>query len=59
MALMDAAEAAVVASGVALGGALVPGDTTKAAIGRGYRFVTAGSDVTMLRQGAAACLSGT
>lgn len=59
IALMQSAEAAIVRSGIALGGALVPGDTTQAAIARGYRFITAGSDVTMLRRGAAACLSGT
>lgn len=59
IALMAQAERAVLASGVALGGALVPGDTAKAAIARGYRFVTVGSDVTMLRQAAAACLADT
>ena len=59
IALMHSAEAAIRESGITLGGALVPGDATQAAIARGYRFVTAGSDVTMLRQGAAACLSGT
>lgn len=59
IALMEEAERAVLASGVALGGALVPGDSPKAAIARGYRFVTVGSDVTMLREGASACLAGT
>lgn len=58
IALLEEAERAVRASGVALGGALVPGDSARAAIARGYRFVTVGSDVTMLRQGASACLAG-
>lgn len=58
VALMREAEAAILASGVALGGALVPGDTAKAAFARGYRFVTVGSDVGMLRQAAAATLAG-
>ena len=59
IALMERAERAVLESGVALGGALVPGDSYRSAIARGYRFVTVGSDVTMLRQGASACLPGT
>ena len=59
IALMEQAERAIVASGVPLAGALVPGDDAKAAFARGYRFVTVGSDVTMLRQGAAASLAGT
>lgn len=59
IALMQAAENAITQSGVALGGALVPGDTATEAIARGYRFVTVGSDVMMLRRGAGACLSGT
>lgn len=50
--LLADAEAATLASGVALGGALVPGDTASAAFVRGHRFVTVGSDVGMLRQAA-------
>lgn len=53
IALMKDAEAAVLGSGVALGGALVPGDTFAAAQARGYRFVTVGNDVGMLRDAAA------
>jgi 4-hydroxy-2-oxoheptanedioate aldolase len=52
--LMGEAEARVLASGLALGGALVPGDTFAAARSRGYLFVTVGNDVGMLRQAAAA-----
>ncbi|MFT3816467.1 MAG: aldolase/citrate lyase family protein [Rubrivivax sp.] len=51
--LLRDAEAAVLASGLALGGALVPGDTARAAFARGHRFVTVGSDAGMLRQAAA------
>lgn len=51
--LLSEAEAATLACGLALGGALVPGDNALAAFGRGYRFVTVGSDVGMLRQAAA------
>lgn len=58
-ALLREAEAAVVSSGLALGGALVPGDTATRCFARGYRFATVGSDVGMLRQGAARCLQGT
>jgi 2-keto-3-deoxy-L-rhamnonate aldolase RhmA len=50
--LLADAEAATLASGMALGGALVPGDTPRAAFARGHRFVTVGSDVGMLRQAA-------
>lgn len=52
VALLGQAEAAVLASGVALGGALVPGDSARAAFARGHRFVTVGSDVGMLRHAA-------
>lgn len=55
-ALLREAEAAVVSSGLALGGALVPGDTAERCFARGYRFATVGSDVGMLRLGAARCL---
>jgi 4-hydroxy-2-oxoheptanedioate aldolase len=58
-ALLREAETAVVSSGLALGGALVPGDTAERCFARGYRFATVGSDVGMLRQGAARCLQGT
>lgn len=57
--LLARAERAVLDGGLALGGALVPGDTARRAFERGYRFVTTGSDVTMLRQGAALCLRET
>lgn len=59
VALLARAERAVLDGGLALGGALVPGDTARRAFERGYRFVTTGSDVTMLRQGAALCLQET
>ena len=58
-ALLAEAERATLESGIALGGALVPGDTAAQAFARGYRFATVGSDVGMLRQAAAAALSGT
>lgn len=58
IALMREAEAAVIASGIALGGALVPGDSARACFSRGYRLVTVGSDAGMLRQAARACLEG-
>lgn len=51
--LIAQAEAATLASGLALGGALVPGDSARAAFARGHRFITVGSDVGMLRQAAA------
>jgi 2-keto-3-deoxy-L-rhamnonate aldolase RhmA len=56
VALLREAEHAVLASSIALGGALLPGESASACLARGYRFVTAGSDVTMLRQGAAQSL---
>jgi 4-hydroxy-2-oxoheptanedioate aldolase len=59
VALMEEAERSVLAGGLALGGALVPGDTAPRAFARGYRFVTAGSDVGMLRRGAELCLQKT
>lgn len=55
-ALLRHAESEVIASGVALGGALVPGDRAPAAFARGYRFATVGSDVVMLRAGASRAL---
>lgn len=57
-ALMGRAEQAIFASGVMAGGALVPGDAAQAAFGRGYRFVTVGSDVGLLRQASATSLAG-
>lgn len=51
--LLREAESAVLENGMVLGGALVPGDTAANCVARGYRFVTVGSDVGMLRQGAA------
>lgn len=58
VALLARAEQAVLDGGLMLGGALVPGDTPRRAFERGYRFVTVGSDVTLLRQAAASCLRG-
>ena len=58
-ALLREAESAALAHGVMLGGALAPGDSAAPCFARGYRFVTVGSDVTMLRQGAAQSLQGT
>lgn len=52
--LLRSAEAAVVASGLPLGGALIPGESAAECFARGYRLVTVGSDVGMLRQGALA-----
>lgn len=57
--LLARAERAVLDGGLVLGGALVPGDTAGRAFERGYRFVTTGSDVAMLRQGAALGLQET
>lgn len=54
LALMHEAESATLAGGLLLGGALVPGDSARAAFGRGYRFATVGNDVSMLRQAASA-----
>lgn len=58
VALMARAEKSVIESGIALGGALVPGDTAERAFARGYRFATVGNDVGMLRQAAASSLRG-
>ena len=58
-ALMQQAERASLDAGIALGGALVPGDSAAQAFARGYRFATVGGDVGMLRQAAARALSGT
>lgn len=57
-ALIAEAERATRAAGIALGGALVPGDTFAAAVRRGYRFVTVGSDAGLLRQAAALAVDG-
>jgi 4-hydroxy-2-oxoheptanedioate aldolase len=54
--LMRRAEAAVLASGMRLGGAPLPGESPAECFSRGYGFATAGSDVGMLRQGAIASL---
>lgn len=59
VALVAEAERAALASGVALAGALVPGDTAGRAFERGYRFVTVGSDVGMLRNAASQALRET
>ncbi|MGE0521189.1 MAG: HpcH/HpaI aldolase/citrate lyase family protein [Candidatus Binatia bacterium] len=58
-AVVAEAEDAALASGVALAGALVPGDTAERAFGRGYCFVTLGSDVGMLRSAASQALRET
>lgn len=58
VALLREAESAVLANGMMLGGALVPGDSASDCLSRGYRFVTVGSDVAMLRQGAVQSLKG-
>lgn len=54
VALMREAEKATLAGGLHLGGALVPCDSAREAFGRGFSFVTVGSDVGMLRHAAAA-----
>jgi 2-keto-3-deoxy-L-rhamnonate aldolase RhmA len=54
VALMREAEKATVASGLLLGGALVPGDSAREAFARGYHFATVGNDVSMLRHAAVA-----
>ena len=51
-ALTREAESAALANGRLLGGALVPGETAADCFARGYRFVTVGSDVGILREGA-------
>ncbi|HEY1230701.1 MAG TPA: aldolase/citrate lyase family protein [Ramlibacter sp.] len=56
-ALLRQAETGIPAAACLLGGALVPGDSAGAAFERGYRFVTVGSDVGMLRSGALASLA--
>lgn len=54
--LLRQAESAIVESASWLGGAMVPGELAGDCFRRGYRFVTCGSDVGMLRTGAANCL---
>lgn len=54
VALMREAESTILAGGLALGGALVPGDSARSAFARGYRLATVGNDVSMLRQAAIA-----
>lgn len=56
VALMREAEAATLAGGLLLGGALVPGDSARDAFARGYRLATVGNDVGMLRQAAMAAV---
>ena len=51
-ALTQEAESAALANRRLLGGALVPGETAADCFARGYRFVTVGSDVGILREGA-------
>ena len=58
VALMREAEAATLAGGLLLGGALVPGDSARAAFARGYSFATVGNDVSMLRHAAMAAARG-
>jgi len=50
--LLFAAERRISESGVALGGAAMPGHGVSDLFARGYRFVTATSDVSILRAGA-------
>jgi 4-hydroxy-2-oxoheptanedioate aldolase len=50
--LLDAAERRIAESGVALGGAAMPGHNARQLFARGYRFVTASSDVGLLRAAA-------
>lgn len=57
LALMREAESATLATGLALGGALMPGETAQQCFARGYRFVTVGNDVGMLRHAAAALVA--
>ena len=52
IALLREAEAATLAAGKALGGATIPGESAQDCFARGYRFVTVGSDVGMLRDAA-------
>lgn len=59
VALLREAESAVLANSMVLGGALLPGESASDCLARGYRFVTVGSDVGMLRQGAAQSVKGT
>lgn len=51
--LLRHAEQATTSGGLLLGGAMVPGESASDCFGRGYRFVTVGSDVGMLHRGAA------
>lgn len=57
-ALMKKAEQGALASGKLLGGAMVPGERASDCFARGFRFVTVGSDVGLLRAGAASALLG-
>jgi len=52
--LLRKAESATLASCMRLGGATIPGESAAECFARGYSFVTVGSDVGMLRQGAIA-----
>lgn len=56
--LLDAAERRVVESGVALGGAALPGHDAPRLFARDYLFVTAASDVSLLRAGAVSAVQG-
>jgi 4-hydroxy-2-oxoheptanedioate aldolase len=56
-ALLRRAERAALATGVPVGTALIPGELAGDCFARGIRFVTSGSDVGMLRHGAAASLA--
>ncbi len=50
--ILGAAERRIIESGAALGGAAMPGHDAAQLFARGYRFVTAASDVGFLRAGA-------
>lgn len=55
-AMIRQAEASALEHGIMLGGAMVPGETAADCFRRGYRFLTVGNDVSMLRSAAALSL---
>lgn len=56
--ILAAAERRIAESGAALGGASLPGHAAASLFGRGYLFVTAASDVGLLRAGALSSVQG-
>lgn len=56
--LLDAAERRILESGAALGGAALPGHDAPGLFARDYLFVTAASDVGLLRTGALSAVQG-